>query len=73
VASLQVAALITGSVVIERVFTRPGLGRLVVDAISGRDIPTVQGMMLLLVLMFVGANLMADVLYGIVNPRVRYE
>lgn len=72
IASLQVAALITGSVVIERVFSRPGLGRLVVDAIQGRDIPTVQGMMLLLVATFVFVNLLADVLYALVNPRIRY-
>ncbi|MCA9846812.1 MAG: ABC transporter permease [Dehalococcoidia bacterium] len=73
VASLQVASLITGSVVIERVFSRPGLGRLIVDAIQGRDVPVVQGMMLLLVTIFVLVNIVADVLYGVVNPRIRHS
>jgi len=73
VASLQIASLITGSVVIERVFSRPGLGRLIVDAIQGRDVPVVQGMMLLLVAIFVLVNIIADLLYGVVNPRIRHS
>jgi peptide/nickel transport system permease protein len=71
IASLQVAALLTGSVVIETVFSRPGLGRVIVNAVQGRDIPTVQGMMILLVSIFIVVNLAADVAYGIVNPRIR--
>ena len=71
IAGLQVAGILTGSVVIERVFSRPGLGRLIVDSIQARDIPTVQGVLLVLVLVFILVNLIADLLYGVVDPRIR--
>jgi len=70
---LQVAGILTGSVVIERVFSRPGLGRVVVDSVQARDIPTIQGVLLILVAVFILVNLVADLLYGIVDPRIRLE
>lgn len=70
---LQVAGILTGSVVIERVFSRPGLGRVVVDSVQARDIPTVQGVLLVLVGVFILVNLVADLLYGVVDPRIRLE
>lgn len=69
--ALQVGHVLAGTVVIERVFTRPGLGRLVVDAILNRDYLIVQSTLLILVLIFVGVNLVADIAYGMLDPRVR--
>lgn len=71
VMSLQFAALLTGSVVVENVFSRPGVGRLVVGAIQARDYPVVQGVLLFLVLGFILVNLAADLLYGVLDPRIR--
>lgn len=71
VVSLQFATLLTGSVVVESVFSRPGVGRLVVGAIQARDYPVVQGILLFLVLGFILVNLAADLLYGVLDPRIR--
>lgn len=71
VIALQFGGLLAGSVVIENVFSRPGLGRLVVNAIQGRDYPVVQGTLLILVGIFVLVNLVADLLYGVIDPRIR--
>ncbi len=64
--------LMGGSVVIEQVFALPGVGRLIVQAILTRDYPLVQGTLLVLAFMFVGINLLVDVIYTWVDPRVRY-
>ncbi len=69
VAALQVGQLLSGAVVVEQVFTRPGMGRLMVGAITGRDYPVVQGGLLVLVATFVLVNLAADILAGIADPR----
>jgi peptide/nickel transport system permease protein len=69
--SLQFAALLTGSVVVENVFSRPGVGRLVVGAIQARDYPVVQGVLLFLVFGFILINLAADIMYGVLDPRIR--
>jgi peptide/nickel transport system permease protein len=71
VAALQVGRLLGGALIIEIVFARPGLGRLLVDGISARDYPLIQALILLLVLVFVLVNLAADVMYGVVDPRIR--
>lgn len=71
VIALQFAALLTGSVVVENVFSRPGVGRLVVGAIQARDYPVVQGALLFLVFGFILINLMADIMYGVLDPRIR--
>lgn len=65
--------LIGGSVVVEQVFALPGIGRLLVQAIMARDYPLVQGTMLLLGFAFVILNLLIDVIYTLVDPRVRYD
>jgi peptide/nickel transport system permease protein len=65
--------LIGGSVIIEQVFALPGIGRLIVQAILARDYPLVQGTMLLLGFAFVVINLLLDVVYTLVDPRIRYE
>lgn len=71
IVALQVGNIMAGAVVIERVFTRPGLGRLVVDAIQNRDYLIVQSTLIILVVIFVGMNLLADLAYGFLDPRVR--
>jgi len=71
VGALQVGHLLSGAVIVEQVFTRPGMGRLMVTAIQHRDYTVVQGGILVLVLIFIGVNLAADIAYGIADPRVR--
>jgi len=65
--------LIGGSVIVEQVFALPGIGRLLVQAIMARDYPLVQGTMLLLGFAFVFINVMIDLIYTAVDPRVRYD
>ncbi len=71
IAALQIGNLVTGVVIIETVFTRPGLGRALVQGINFRDYPVIQGLFLFLVIVFVTVNLAADLLYGVVDPRLR--
>ena len=68
---LQFGNLIGGLVVIEKVFNWPGLGTLAFDAISGRDYPVLQGTVTVLSLVIVAVNLLVDVAYGLVDPRIR--
>jgi len=69
--ALQVGEVLTGVVIIEAVFTRPGLGRVVVEAIQRLDYLVVQTVLVVLVVIFVTVNLLADIIYGFVDPRVR--
>lgn len=68
---LQFGRLLGGAVITESVFSWPGLGRLIRDAISNRDYAVVQATLLLLVVTFVVINLLTDVLYGVLDPRIR--
>jgi len=70
---LRFGALLSGAVLTETVFAWPGVGRLMVDSISARDYPVVQGAVLLVALAFVVINLVVDLLYGVVNPRIQYD
>ena len=70
--SLIFAILITGSVVIETVFAWPGLGLLVIEAINSKDHITVQAVVLLFALLYVGVNIVTDITYAYVDPRIRY-
>jgi len=70
---LQFGLLLSGAVVTESIFSLPGMGRLLVQAILGRDFPIVQGAVLLAAVTFVATNLLVDLLYAAVDPRVRYE
>ncbi|MGL4440322.1 MAG: ABC transporter permease [Bosea sp. (in: a-proteobacteria)] len=72
VIGLGVALLIGGVVVTESVYNIPGLGRLVVDAITRRDYPIIQGLILFFALIYVVLNLIIDIIYTIVDPRIRY-
>jgi ABC-type dipeptide/oligopeptide/nickel transport system permease component len=73
VVGLQVGYLLTGAVLTESVFAWPGVGRLLVDAILGRDYPVVQATLLIIALVFVVANLFVDLLYALLDPRIRYD
>jgi ABC-type dipeptide/oligopeptide/nickel transport system permease component len=72
VVGVQFGALLGGAIVIEVVFSWPGVGRLIVNAISQRDFPVVQGSVLMLAVVFAVVNLLVDLSYGLINPRVRY-
>ena len=72
VIGLGVAGLIGGAVVTETVFAIPGIGRLTVDAILRRDYPVIQGIVLLFSLVYVLVNLAVDLLYTVLDPRIRY-
>ena len=72
VIGIGIALLIGGSIVTESVFAIPGLGRLTIDAILRRDYPVIQGIVLLFSFMYVLVNLMVDVTYTLVDPRIRY-
>ena len=72
IAGLQIGYLMGGIVVMEAVFTLPGVGRLMLLAISQRDYPLIQGVVLFIATIFVFSNLLVDVLYAYVNPRIRY-
>ena len=72
VVALNLAYLIVGVVVVEAVFTYNGLGRLMVDAVSKRDVPVVQACGLIFAIVFIGLNLIADVLSILSNPRLRH-
>jgi peptide/nickel transport system permease protein len=69
---LQLGTLIGGAVITEYIFALPGVGRLVVDSVFARDYPTVQGVILLISIGFVLSNLAVDIIYGWLDPRIRY-
>ena len=71
VVALTIAWLLGGVVVVEVVFNYPGLGRMMIDAISDRDLPVVQAIALIVASVYVGVNLTADILTMVANPRLR--
>jgi peptide/nickel transport system permease protein len=73
VVGLQVGILLSGAILTETVFSWPGIGRWLVDAIYARDYPIVQGVTLVIALIFVVVNLSVDILYALVDPRIRFE
>jgi len=73
VVGLQLGQLLAGSIVLENVFYLPGLGRLALAAISARDLPVVQGVVLLVAATVVTLNFVVDVLYTVLDPRIRHE
>ena len=73
IVGLQFGNLLAGAVVVETVFSRQGIGRLLVDAILSKDFPTVQGTVLLVAAMYVLINLLVDLSYAVVDPRIRYQ
>jgi len=70
VIGLQIAGLLGGTVILEQVFNWPGLGTLAIDAISSRDFPLIQGTVLFMGVVYVSINILVDISYGIIDPRV---
>ncbi len=73
VLGLQFGAVLTGAVITETIFAWPGVGRLLIQSITARDYPAVQGCILLIAGTYVTMNLMIDVVYGFLDPRIRYD
>ncbi len=73
VVGLQFGMLLGGAVLTETVFAWPGLGRLIVDAILARDYPVIQGTILIFGLLYILVNLLVDILYALIDPRIRYD
>ncbi|MEW5934315.1 MAG: ABC transporter permease, partial [Bacillota bacterium] len=73
VVGLQFGYLLGGAVITESVFAWPGIGRLVVQAIQQRDYPVAQGIVMVVAVIFVMINLLVDLTYGALDPRVRYR
>jgi dipeptide transport system permease protein len=69
---LQIGVLMAGAILTETIFSWPGVGKWMVDSIFRRDYPAVQGGLLLIALIVMVVNLIVDLLYGLVNPRVRH-
>jgi len=69
--ALELGTLLSGAVLTEQVFSIPGFGKLIVDAVFNRDYPVVQGVVLVTAFLYVALNLIADVLYVVINPRLR--
>ena len=67
------AALIGGAIITETIFTYPGIGMLFLDSVTNRDYPTLMALTMLLSFLTLAGNLIADLLYGIVDPRIRLE
>jgi peptide/nickel transport system permease protein len=70
---LQFGVVLTGAVITETIFAWPGIGRLLIQSISFRDYPTVQGCVLLIAITYVGVNLITDLTYGFLDPRIRVD
>jgi ABC-type dipeptide/oligopeptide/nickel transport system permease component len=73
VIGLQFGNLLSGAVITESVFARAGLGKLVVDSINSKDFPTVQGVILVLATIYVVVNLVVDLSYAVIDPRIRLQ
>jgi peptide/nickel transport system permease protein len=73
VIGLQFGGLLGGAVLTETIFAWPGIGRLSVEAINARDYPVIQGCIIFFALIFVFINLLVDILYAFIDPRIRYE
>lgn len=73
VIGLQVGTLLAGAILTETIFSWPGLGRWLIDALQRRDYPVVQGGVLMVATLIIVVNLLVDVLYGVVNPRIRHK
>lgn len=73
VIGLQVGTLLAGAILTETIFSWPGLGRWLIEALQRRDYPVVQGGVLLVAILIILVNLLVDLLYGVVNPRIRHK
>lgn len=69
----SLAGLLSGTILVEVIFSWPGMGRLLINAIGSRDYPTVQGLVVTFALIYAGLNLLVDLLYPLIDPRIRYQ
>ena len=72
VAGLQFGSMLSGAIITEKVFSRPGLGQLLLDGILERNYPVVQGTVLVIAVIYVSVNILVDLVYGAADPRIRY-
>ena len=70
---MRIAALMAGAIMIETIFSWPGIGRLIVDAINNNDFEMIQGTVLFMAILYVTVNLVVDIIYLYINPKVSYE
>jgi ABC-type dipeptide/oligopeptide/nickel transport system permease component len=70
---LQMGVLLAGAIITESIFSWPGLGLLTIQAINARDYPLVQGCILTIAVTYILINLVTDLLYSVVDPRIRYD
>jgi ABC-type dipeptide/oligopeptide/nickel transport system permease component len=70
---LQLGAVLTGTIITETIFSWPGVGRLLIQAIGSRDYPMVQGCILFIAVTYVTMNLLVDLTYAWLDPRIRYQ
>ena len=73
VIGMQIPLLFGGAVIVEQLFSWPGLGLMTMSAILSRDYPVIMGVCLLSAVVVLGANLLTDILYALVNPAIRYD
>ena len=73
IAGLQLGYLLGGAIIIEQIFSLPGIGRMLLTAISGRDFPVVQGSVAFLALVFTGLHVLIDIMYGVLNPKISLQ
>ena len=73
VVGLIVGQLLSGAVLTETIFSWPGIGKWIIDAITNRDYPVLQGAVLIIATIIIVVNLTIDLLYGVVNPRIRHQ
>jgi ABC-type dipeptide/oligopeptide/nickel transport system permease component len=73
VLGLQFGTLLAGAIITETIFAWPGIGRLTVQAINSRDYPLVQGCLLVIACTYVTVNLVTDLAYGLLDPRIKYQ
>jgi peptide/nickel transport system permease protein len=71
VVGLQLGTLISGAVITEQIFIVPGIGKLTIDSVFSRDYPTLQGVVLVTATAYIVANLLTDIAYSLLNPRIR--
>ena len=70
---LQMGMLLGGAILTESIFAWPGIGRYIYDAIGARDYPVIQSGILVVAFIFVMINLLVDLLYGLIDPRIKYD
>jgi ABC-type dipeptide/oligopeptide/nickel transport system permease component len=69
---LILGGFMNGSVVVEQVFAWPGIGRMALTSVSGRDFPVIQGVVIMVGVFFIVINLMVDIMYALIDPRIKY-